>query len=481
MARLISDASKMTDIQKSLNVEVKDGDMSFANIASAISVVQKNMGLMGTTAQEGEATIEGSTRAMKGAWQNLITGIADENANLGELIKIFTDNAVIMFKNTVPRIKQIVKGLGDAVVRLGKKYAPELTYTIVPILKSVGKTAKTVTKFIVDNFKVIAPVVMTAVTAFTTFNAVMKVTTTITTVTSAIKGLTAGVSLATKAQTVWNAVMTANPIGAIITGVTALIALIGVLAVTLKSDASRAHEEETNRLREQSEAIQENIDSWNDLKSAQQQEIDAGMTQLSHYQALNSELQTIVDANGRVKSGYEERASFITGQLKDAFGVEIEMVDGVIQNYSELQTEIDKVIEKKKAQILLDAQEDLYVEAMKKRMETAREYRKIQDDLTEQEQKIDAIDEEITKAKNSRNTYAKQVKLRYLEDTKKALTGEYEALEKSLDGQKELRDQYEYYIAGYNNNLVAFEQGKYDQMIELDWNYNKQLMDAEDA
>lgn len=41
MARLISDASKMTDVQKELGIAVKDGDMSFSNIANAISVVQK--------------------------------------------------------------------------------------------------------------------------------------------------------------------------------------------------------------------------------------------------------------------------------------------------------------------------------------------------------------------------------------------------------------------------------------------------------
>ena len=81
MARLISEASQMTDVQKELGIVVNDGDMSFANIANAISVVQKNMGLMGTTASEASGTISGSTGSMQAAWQNLITGIADDNAD----------------------------------------------------------------------------------------------------------------------------------------------------------------------------------------------------------------------------------------------------------------------------------------------------------------------------------------------------------------------------------------------------------------
>ena len=39
------------------------------------------MNITGTTAKEASATIQGSTGAMKSAWQNMLTGMADENAN----------------------------------------------------------------------------------------------------------------------------------------------------------------------------------------------------------------------------------------------------------------------------------------------------------------------------------------------------------------------------------------------------------------
>ena len=132
MERLIADASKMTDVQKELGITVAEGDMSFANIANAISVVQKNMGLMGTTALEADGTIQGSTGSMKAAWQNLITGIADDNADFGTLV----DNLVVsivgkdgeggFLSNILPRIQTAMDGIVQMVVSLTDTLLPQI-------------------------------------------------------------------------------------------------------------------------------------------------------------------------------------------------------------------------------------------------------------------------------------------------------------------------------------------------------------------
>lgn len=132
MARLISEASQMTEVQKELGITVADGDMSFANIANAISVVQKNMGLMGTTASEASGTIAGSTGSMQAAWQNLITGIADDNANF----EVLVDNLVTsivgkdgeggFINNMLPRIQQALDGIVMMVVSLTETLLPQV-------------------------------------------------------------------------------------------------------------------------------------------------------------------------------------------------------------------------------------------------------------------------------------------------------------------------------------------------------------------
>ena len=68
MKRLISDASKMTDVQKELGVTVDASSLSFGNIVNAISVVQKQMGITGTTSKEAATTIEGSVNSAKYAY-----------------------------------------------------------------------------------------------------------------------------------------------------------------------------------------------------------------------------------------------------------------------------------------------------------------------------------------------------------------------------------------------------------------------------
>ena len=132
MERLIADAAKMTDVQKELGITVAEGDMSFANIANAISVVQKNMGLMGTTAAEASNTISGSTGSMKAAWQNLVTGIADDNADFETLVGNLVESIVGkdgeggFINNMLPRIQTALDGIVKMVVSLTNTLLPQI-------------------------------------------------------------------------------------------------------------------------------------------------------------------------------------------------------------------------------------------------------------------------------------------------------------------------------------------------------------------
>ena len=132
MERLIADASRMTDVQKELGITVAEGDMSFANIANAISVVQKDMGIMNATMIEADGTIQGSTGSMKAAWQNLVTGIADDNANFEVLVGNLVTSIVGTGKedgflyNILPRVQQAMDGIVQMVVSLTDSLLPQI-------------------------------------------------------------------------------------------------------------------------------------------------------------------------------------------------------------------------------------------------------------------------------------------------------------------------------------------------------------------
>ena len=126
MARLIEDAAAMTETQEKLGITVDANSMSFANIANAISVVQAEMGIMGTTANEASTTIQGSLSATKSAWQNLLTGFGNESADLGLLIQNLVNSAVTAANNLVPRIAQILTGVSDALALIMPVISAEL-------------------------------------------------------------------------------------------------------------------------------------------------------------------------------------------------------------------------------------------------------------------------------------------------------------------------------------------------------------------
>ena len=91
MQRLVAEAAQMTEIQEELGVAVDASSLSFDNVVNAISVVQKSMGIAGTTAKEATSTLQGSAGMMKASWQNLITEIGKPDADMGSRMAEFAD------------------------------------------------------------------------------------------------------------------------------------------------------------------------------------------------------------------------------------------------------------------------------------------------------------------------------------------------------------------------------------------------------
>ena len=213
--------------------------------------------------------------------------------------------------------------------------------------------------------------------------------------------LTGKITLATAAQTAWNAVMAANPIGLVITAVGALTAAIGVAALATDK-ASKSQGGLTEKQKETIEASKEAIKSIEEEAAARQKNINASTAEIDNAEALWNELNRIVDANGQVKAGYEARAEYITGELSDALGTEISMTDGAIDNYGELQDSIYDVIAAKKAEAVLDSMESDYTAAMQEQAEKAAalatEYEKLNSIKAEQAELEAALAEEAENA-----------------------------------------------------------------------------------
>jgi len=141
MKRLIKDASQMTDVQQKLGVTVDESSLSFGNIVNAISVMQESLGIAGTTSKEAATTIEGSLNSAKAAWENLVVGMADDNADFDTLVQNFVDTASTAVENMLPRIEIALTGLGQLIEKLLPvivQKVPEIIMQTLPGLINAG-------------------------------------------------------------------------------------------------------------------------------------------------------------------------------------------------------------------------------------------------------------------------------------------------------------------------------------------------------
>nr|DAP66189.1 MAG TPA: tail tape measure protein [Caudoviricetes sp.] len=129
MKRLLADAEKISGIKYDIS--------SYADIVDAIHVVQTEMDITGTTAEEAASTIQGSFGMMKSAWQNLVTGMADPDQDLGVLVGNFTDSVVIAGNNLIPRIQELLPRIVEATTSLigtVSEQLPAILGTVLPSL-----------------------------------------------------------------------------------------------------------------------------------------------------------------------------------------------------------------------------------------------------------------------------------------------------------------------------------------------------------
>lgn len=137
MQRLISDASKMTDVQKKLGVTVDESSLSFDNIVAAIHVMQESMQIGGTTAREAATTIEGSVNMMKAAWENWLTGLGDSDADMSQLTDNLVTSVETAAENVVPRMAEILGTLIGTVPGMVAEIGP----TLVSSAGQIGDSA----------------------------------------------------------------------------------------------------------------------------------------------------------------------------------------------------------------------------------------------------------------------------------------------------------------------------------------------------
>ena len=144
MERLLRDAEQMEGfIEGSLDIN------NFADVVDAIHIVQENMGIAGATAEEAGSTISGSVASMKAAWDNLVTGFANPDADLGLLITNVVQTGSTALDNMIPTIINALQGIADAVPMIVPIITEKLPLLIQQILPPLIQAISTLLQALV--------------------------------------------------------------------------------------------------------------------------------------------------------------------------------------------------------------------------------------------------------------------------------------------------------------------------------------------
>lgn len=106
MERLLADAGKISGQTYDIS--------NLADVYEAIHVIQKEMGLTGTSAKEAETTLSGSFNSMKAAAMNFMGALTLGQDVTSSLQGLITTGTTFLFKNLVPALGNIITSLPSA-------------------------------------------------------------------------------------------------------------------------------------------------------------------------------------------------------------------------------------------------------------------------------------------------------------------------------------------------------------------------------
>lgn len=241
----------------------------------------------------------------------------------------------------------------------------------------------------------------------------------------------------------------------VVAGTAAVVA--GFVALDKKINSSiqeseKASDDLINSLQKTTESRKNNIEAIN-------QQLDANLSEINNVEHLKGELEKLVDENGKVKDGYKERADFILNELNKSLGTEYKKTGNIIENYKEMSKAIDELIAKKRAQLIVEADEEKYKEAIKNKNQLYKDTLKTQDEIAKVEQRISEINSGLYLFEGSR-----------IIDLNKA-EKQYKELNTVLEQQNKQIKEYNFDILRYENNTKLVLRGGIDNYKLIEASY----------
>ena len=391
---------KIGDTMKEFGIRVKDTSTSTQEAFKLLGYTGDSIADMQAKFAAGGESAREATSELLGQLQNVEDDVTRNQIGVdlfGTMWEDLGEEAVYSLLNTQTEISKTTDAIGqlndvkydDVMSQLTALKRQAETEVLQPfaqkLMPKVKEGIEWVSKNMDDLVDDIVPIGKAIATAF----AVKKVTDFGTTAIKTINSVSSVVKLIPSVL---------GPMGMAVTGVTAAVAGIAYAtyrdikyandyAVDLDSYTQHLIDKQ-DKLNQKTEEQNQIRSEWEDRRNSATDNVDREYT---YYQNLSDALENIVDKNGKIKEGYENRAKVITGELSEALGVEIDIVDGQIQEYDNLKSKIEEVMATKKANALLSANEENYIDAQQSLSDAGSTYSESLDNQKSLERRLTKI------------------------------------------------------------------------------------------
>ena len=481
MTRLSVDTDECATFLKECGVEIQNTDGSMRDLSDVMVDLRDYFSLLTASEQTQIAKMIAGQEAMSGLlaivnaapedFNKLTLAVENSNGAAEKMANTMNDNVggqITLLKSKIEgiMIKTFEKMSGSI-----KKAINTVSETLDNVdwdafAEGAGNVAEKVAEFfsfimkngdtIVDTLKVIA-------TAFVTYKAVS----TISSVTTAFTGMFDAVKNGSSIMGELTKVIGANPYALLAAGVVAAGAAIAVYAKKAR-DARLAQYELNDEQQAAIDKITDYVDTYNTLKEARDEALSDINTEYGYIESLKDQYNDLIDSNGKVKEGYEDRAEYIKTRLAEALGIELDAVNELVSENGKLSDSIDDLINKKKAEAVLMANEEMYNEAIKNRATAFDDLVNAQKAVTEAEEKLTESQEAANKVWETYNELMKTSPIeaeRYLSTQGDVITANniaktsFEEANKKLGEAEKAWQDYNTVIQNYEGLGAAIVSG----------------------
>lgn len=400
LTRLSAPPKECADAMTALGLSLTDSEGKMKDMDEVIQDMRKAFSGLDETSQTAYAKQIAGQEAMSGLlsivraapedFQKLTLAVENSTGAAEHMAEVMNDNV----SGQITLLKSKIEGI---MIKVFERASGSIRKSIDTISKTLdkvdwdefaegaGDAAEAVADFfafVVRNGKTIVEVLKTIATAFVTYKAVSAIMG----VYSAFSTLFGAIKAGQGIMQTFNTVMGMNPYALVAAGIAALIVIVGKYA----EQQHKAVEAEYGLSEAQKESIarsKELKDSYLDMKQARAEAIEGINSEYGYLNELKDEYNGLIDSNGKVKDGYEDRANFILNQLAQAMGMEVDQIREIIDENGKLGESIDQIIQKRQAEAILNSATNDYNKAIKERKSVFEELTKAQESVSEAEGK----------------------------------------------------------------------------------------------